>query len=67
MTLVRDDGARMGSGNLIDRRVGAGRYFVAVSGAGRYTLRLALKTITRATLLVNDRHRATIGPEATPG
>jgi hypothetical protein len=65
MTLVRDDGVRMGGGNLIDRRVRAGRYFVAVSGAGRYTLRLALRTITRATLLVNHRHVATIGPKAT--
>lgn len=62
MTLVRDDGARMGGGNLISRHVPAGRYFVAVSGSGRYALRLSLKTITRATLLVNGRHVATIGP-----
>ncbi len=65
MTLVRDDGAFMGSGNLIDRRLLAGRYFVAVSGSGGYTLRLALRSITRATLLVNGRHVATIGPTAT--
>jgi hypothetical protein len=64
MSLVRDDGERMGVGNLISRHVRAGRYFVAVSGAGKYTLRLALKTITRATLLVNGRHVATIGPKA---
>ena len=62
MTLVRDDGVRMGVGNLIGRHVRAGRYFVAVSGDGRYTLGLALKTITRATLLVNGRHVSTIGP-----
>jgi hypothetical protein len=62
MTLVRDDGVRIGSGTLIDRHVRAGRYFVAVSGAGRYTLHLALKTITTAALLVNGRHVATIGP-----
>jgi hypothetical protein len=65
MTLVRDDGAPMGGGDLIDRHLRAGRYYVAVSGSGRYTLRLALRTITRATLLVNGRHGATIRPRAT--
>jgi hypothetical protein len=65
MTLVRDDGVRMGGGTLIDRHVRAGRYFVAVSGEGRYTLHLALKAITSATLLVNGRHLATIGPRST--
>ncbi len=64
MTLVRDDGSRFGSGNEIGRHVGAGRYFVAVSGSGHYTLRLALKTITRAGLRVNHRHATTIGPKA---
>jgi hypothetical protein len=64
MTLVRDDGVRLGSGSLITRHVLAGRYFVAVSGSGRYHLKLALKTITRATLLVNGRHVATIGPKS---
>jgi hypothetical protein len=64
MTLVRDDGTRMGSGNLINRHVRAGRYFVAVSGSGMYTLRLALRTITSATLLVNGHHIATIGPKS---
>jgi hypothetical protein len=65
MTLVRDDGARMGSGNLVSRHLTAGRYFVEVSGSGRYTLQLALKTITGARLLVNGRHVATIRPRAT--
>jgi hypothetical protein len=65
MTLVRDDGSRFGSGNEISRHVGAGRYVVAVSGSGHYTLRLALKTITRATLRVNHRQATTIGPKAT--
>jgi hypothetical protein len=64
MTLVRDDGAFMGSGNLIDRHVQAGRYFVAVSGSGLYRLTLSLRTITRATLLVNNRHVATVGPRS---
>ena len=62
MTLVRADGDRLGSGSLISRHVPAGRYYVAVSGSGRYTLRYAAKTITRAHLLVDGRHRATIAP-----
>jgi hypothetical protein len=62
MTLVRDTGGRLGGGDVIRRHVGAGRYFVAVSGSGRYTLRLALKTITHATLRVNGHHAATMGP-----
>jgi hypothetical protein len=65
MTLMRDDGSPMDRGNLVNRRVPAGRYYVAVSGSGRYTLRLALRTITRATLLVNGRHVATIRPDST--
>jgi hypothetical protein len=64
MTLVRDDGARLGDGNLLTQHVRAGRYFVAVSGTGRYTLKLALKTITRAALRVNHRHAATIRPKS---
>jgi hypothetical protein len=64
MTLVRDDGVRLGGGNEVNQHVRAGRYFVAVSGSGRYTLRLALKTITTATLRVNHRHAATIGPRS---
>jgi hypothetical protein len=65
LRLLRDDGSFVSSGSLIDRRVRAGRYFVEVSGAGRYTLRLSLRTITRATLLVNGRHVATMSPEKT--
>jgi hypothetical protein len=64
LTLVSYDGSRLGSGSVISRRVGAGRYYVAVSGSGRYTLRLALKTITQTTILVNGHHRTTIGPDA---
>jgi len=65
MTLVRDDGVRLGSGNAISRHVGAGRYFVAVSGSGSYRLGLAIKTITTATLRVNGRHATTIRPTST--
>jgi hypothetical protein len=65
LRLLRDDGSPLAAGNLIDRHVAKGRYYVAVSGSGRYALGLALKTITRSTSLVNGRHRATIAPEAT--
>jgi hypothetical protein len=64
MTLVQDNGARLDSGSLIGRNVPAGRYYVAVSGSGSYTLWLALRTITRATLLVNGRRTATIDPDS---
>jgi hypothetical protein len=64
LTLVRDDGTRLASGSIVDQDVRAGRYFVAVSGSGRYTVRLALKAITSATLRVNGRHAATIGPRS---
>ncbi|WP_151083196.1 hypothetical protein [Nocardioides cynanchi] len=65
MTLVRDDGVRIGSGNLISGHIRAGRYFVAVEGDGGYRLGLALKTITHAAILANGRHVATVAPGAT--
>lgn len=64
MTLLRDDGAPVGTGSAIGRHLRAGRYFVAVSGSGRYTLTLSLRTITRASLLVNGRHVVTVEPKA---
>lgn len=64
MSLVRDDGVFIGSGNLVTGHIKAGRYYVAVSGSGDYTLRLGLRTITRSTLLVNGRRVATIRPSA---
>jgi hypothetical protein len=65
LRLLRDDGSFVSGGSPIVRRVPAGRYFVEVSGAGRYTLHLSLRTITRATLLVNGRHVATMSPTKT--
>jgi hypothetical protein len=64
LKLVRDDGVRLASGSTVGQHLRAGRYFVAVSGSGSYTLRLSLKTITRASLRVNGRHSATVGPRA---
>jgi len=62
MTLVRDDGKGLGEGTLIDRTVGAGRYFVAVEGAGTYKLRRASGRVTRAELFFNGRRTATVEP-----
>ena len=65
LRLLHDDGSYVAGGNLITRRIRAGRYFVEVSGAGRYRLHLSLRTITRSTLLVNGRHVATMSPQRT--
>jgi hypothetical protein len=65
MNLLKADGVSLGeAANEIGGHLGVGRYYVAVSGTGKYSLRLALKTITHARLLVNGRHRATIEPSA---
>lgn len=65
MELVRDNGNFVDSGDFIDRRVRAGRYFVAVEGSGKYTLRRVSRTITTATLRFNNRQSAVIGSNAT--
>jgi hypothetical protein len=64
MTLVREDGRRI-RGDLVDRTMSAGRYYVAVDGSGRYLLALALRVITRATIAFNGHHSATIRPGST--
>ena len=65
LTLVRDTGERVASGQLITRTVLPGRFYVAVDGAGAYALHLSLRTVTHATLLVNGHRGATIRPSAT--
>ncbi len=62
MRLMREDGTVLGGGNLITRLIPRGTYYVAVTGSGAYTLRLSLRTITHAGLLVDGRRVATIGP-----
>jgi hypothetical protein len=64
LTLVRDDGARLAFGSVAEQHIRPGRYFAAVSGRGSYSLRLALKAITTASLRVDGRHSATIRPDA---
>jgi hypothetical protein len=61
MTLVTENGRQVG-GDLVDQRVAAGRYYVAVQGSGRYVLRLSVRAITRASLRFNGRHAATTRP-----
>jgi hypothetical protein len=57
LTLLRDSGYRIGTGSLVRRTLGPGRYVVAVRGEGkatRYALSLLVRRITRTTLTVSD-------------
>lgn len=65
MRLVRDDQARFGRGDYIERNVPAGRYFVAVQGDGRYALKRVSRTITRSSVSFNGRRQATVSPGST--
>jgi hypothetical protein len=60
ITLVRDDGHRLASGDVPNLRIGAGRYYVAVEGSGRYTLTRSTRVITHAALAFNGRQRSAI-------
>lgn len=62
MRLVGDGGRRLGRGSSIERRVPAGRYFVAVQGEGRYTLKRLSRTITDSKVTFNGRRDATVAP-----
>jgi hypothetical protein len=62
MRLVRQDGRYVDGGEIIERQIAAGRYYVAVEGSGRYTLRRVSRTITRSTLRVNRRRTSTVAP-----
>lgn len=65
LRLVRADGRRIGRGDVIERRVAAGRYFVAVEGDGRYTLTRVSRTITSSSVRFNGRRAATVQPGAS--
>jgi hypothetical protein len=62
MRLVSANGGRIGRGDYIERRVPAGRYFVAVEGDGAYTLRRVSRTITSANVRFNGRRAASVQP-----
>jgi hypothetical protein len=69
VTLLRESGRRLGTGDQIERRVRPGRYFVAVrarDGAnGRYTLRRLARAITHARALVDGKRSTTVAPGHT--
>jgi hypothetical protein len=60
--LVTDSGRRLGRGDIFDRTLAPGRYFVAVEGSGNYTLKRVLRTITDSSVTFNGRRRAIAGP-----
>jgi hypothetical protein len=69
LTLLTAGGRRLGSGRDIDRRLGQGRYFVAVralDGAdGSYVLRRVVRTITSARTLVDGARSRTVSRGAS--
>jgi len=64
LTLLSAGGRRLGVGTTVDRRMAAGRYFVAVrslDGAnGSYVLRRVVRTITTARTLVDGVRQAAV-------
>lgn len=65
--LLRDNGARLGSGDgEFERQVSKGRYFVAVralkTASGRYVLQRAARAVTRASLTINGAKSAQSAP-----
>ena len=68
LVVLTDTGARLGAGEArFRRRLGRGRYVVAVEGpvgsrGGRYRLSLRLRDVTSTSVLVSGRSSAEIGP-----
>jgi hypothetical protein len=68
LQLLDDAGRRLGSSDdgELTRRIGAGRYFVAVRAgvdqAGRYSLERASRTITRTSIAMNGSASARVRP-----
>jgi hypothetical protein len=65
--LLRDNGARLGSGDgEFERQVSKGRYFVAVralkTASGRYVLQRAARAVTRASITINGAKSAQSAP-----
>jgi hypothetical protein len=69
LTLLDDAGRRLRAGTEISRRIGAGRYFVAVrtrdGAVGRYTLRRVSRTITSTAVTIDGSARARSAPGRT--
>jgi hypothetical protein len=67
LQLLRDNGARLGSGDgELERRVSKGRYFVAVralkTASGRYVLQRAARAVTRASITIDGKTSAQSAP-----
>ena len=65
--LLRDNGARLGSGDgEFERQVSKGRYFVAVralkTASGRYVLQRAARAVTRASITIDGKTSAQSAP-----
>jgi hypothetical protein len=68
--LLRDNGARLGSGDgEFERQVSKGRYFVAVralkTASGRYVLQRAARAVTRSSITINGSKSALSAPGRT--
>jgi hypothetical protein len=68
LLLLTEGGSRLGAaGSTLRRRLGRGRYVVAVSGppgtrAGRYRLSLLLRDVTATSVLISGRSAAEVAP-----
>jgi hypothetical protein len=67
LQLLRDNGARLGSGDgEFERQVSKGRYFVAVralkTASGRYVLQRAARAVTRASITIDGKTSAQSAP-----
>ena len=67
LQLLRDNGARLGSGDgEFERQVSKGRYFVAVralkTASGRYVLQRAARAVTRASITIDGAKSAQSAP-----
>jgi hypothetical protein len=65
--LLRDNGARLGSGDgEFERQVSKGRYFVAVralkTASGRYVLQRAARAVTQASITIDGKKSAQSSP-----
>jgi len=67
LQLLRDNGARLGSGDgEFERQVSKGRYFVAVralkTASGRYVLQRAARAVTQSSITIDGKKSAQAAP-----